>query len=161
MLGLAAVDENEQVTAGYMFTGANPNVQLRLESFSHSEVWDLTRTARHRHLTDADIVRENQDRLIVCIINGDIILRITEGSILLTVMLITAKSLEYYKDQQQMKTLGKKLTELLKTLRKENNLDSSDFDGINVHISEEDLQKADAFFRIGKYRNRWRNTGRI
>ncbi len=65
-------------------------------------------------------------------------------------MLISAKSLGYYKDPEQRKALGEKITELLKTLRKENGLEFSDFDGINVTISDEDIQKVETFFNIGK-----------
>ncbi len=79
------------------------------------------------------------------------ILDVVEGCIILRVMLTTAQSLDYYKDPEQKKALGEKLKEALKTLRKENNLDCSDVDGIKIHISEEDIQKAEMFFKIGKY----------
>ncbi len=134
-----------------MYRGANSNIEMRLETFQDAEIWELTRTERRGETGNVDLLRENQGSLTGCFVNADIILRIREGSILLTVMLINAKSLEYYKNPEQMKALGKKIAELLKSLRKENGLDYADFDGINIQISEEDIQEVEAFFKIGKY----------
>ncbi len=120
---------------------------------------DLRLVSRGRPVqpVDVDLLRENLLRLYPNF-RAVIILRIRYGSILLTLMLISAKSLQYYKDPEQRKALGEKITELLKTLRKEKDLEFSDFDGMNVDISEEDIQKAETFFNIGKYHNRCLNA---
>ncbi len=147
-----AVHHNPQAIVGV--TGQTPNIGVRFEAYD--EEWELQLTHRrslrpNRQLRDVDILNENRRRLRVYLPGEGIILNIGEGCILVTLMLTSAQSLDYYKDPDQTKAMGEKLKQLLKTLRQENNLDFSDVDGIKISISEKDIQSAEKFFNIGKY----------
>ncbi len=145
-----AVNQNEATLA---FTGEASNIDIRIDEYD--EVIELFTQTYHSttQRRDAEMLKKNipwlQKGLFVP--QKGVLLDIKEGCILLRIMLVTAESVDYYKDPEQWKALGEKLKEMLKTLRKKNDLDFSDVDGMKINISEEDIQKAERFFRIGKY----------
>ncbi len=148
--GPHAANQSQIATLGV--TGASSVVEIRSDEYD--EVWQCTRPTRFhsdRQRRDAELFRENPRKIWVYVPELGKIIDVKEGCIILRVMLTTAQSLNYYKDPEQKKALGEKLKDVLKTLRKENNMDFSDVDGIKIHISEEDIQKAEMFFNIGKY----------
>ncbi len=93
------------------------------------------------------------DKLTVSLVERGVLVQLLQDCIVLRMMLVTANSLEYYKDPEQKNALAEEVKELIKTLRQDNNLEFSDVDGIKVYISEKDVQKAEQFFNIGKYNN--------
>ena len=103
-----------------------------------------------RQRQDSNIMARNLDKLKVGLIEHGILLELLEDCILLRMMLIRAESLEHYKDPEQRKALAEKIKDLLKNLRKESGEEFADVDGIKIHISEEDIEKAEEFFQIGK-----------
>ncbi len=134
-------------------TGAASNIDIRIGEYDEVIPCRTSGTRYHseRQRGDSDIMAQNNGRLRVYLVEYGKILDIREGCILLRMMLITAESLEHYKDPEQRKVLEEKVKQMLKTLRQENNLDFSDVDGIKIQISDEDIQKAESFFKIGKY----------
>ncbi len=154
-LGPRAENHHQQATQGC--SGQAPVIDIR--AFAPGEpVERYTRFHSENQRHQANTLAQNFGRVKKGFDEYFKPLMLFEDCIVLRVMLITATSLGYYKDPEQKKALGDKIKELLKTLLQENNLDFSEVDGIKIDISEEDVQKAEMFFKIGKYSCRWLNT---
>ena len=157
-LGPGVENPHQQARLGVVACtgGSSPVIDVRI--FDHDEeVERYTRFHSDRQRQLANILAQNFDRVKRGLDEYGKPLMLFEHCIVLRVMLTTAESLGYYKDPVQKKALGEKIKALLKSLLEENNLDFSDVDGIKIDISEDDVQKAEMFFKIGKYHRRWLN----
>ena len=129
---------------------------IEIRTYAHDERVEVyTRFHSERQHQQALLLAQNPCEVTRALTEYGQTVLLYEGCIVLRMMLIRAESLRFYKDPKEKTALGDKIKELLKTLPQENNLEFSDVDGIKIHISEEDIQEAEHFFRIGEYHSRW------
>ncbi len=154
-LGEGIESQHQQATRG--FGEESPVIGIRLFA-EDEEVVEYTKIHSDSQRQHLQTMAKNLGKFTKALDEHGKPLKLYEHCIVLQMMLITAESLEYYKDPDQKKTLGDKVKELLRTLLQENNLDFSDVDEIKIDISEEDIQKTNKFFKIGKCHSWYLNT---